>query len=422
MLIILGGIFIGLLRNPEYGGVLAFPRLIAGVLIFVAFNLLLAAGSRNLLERWLLRTRMREVAVLILVLVGVLPQVLQASRVSRAAVERFVPTAVYWPWAAASRFLLAQSIWLSTLALAIYMVIAYWFSRRQFEIGLRYDAASKMRKPAYASEAGTEKTSIIESLFRLPGRFLPDPLGAIVEKEIRSLLRTPRFRLVFLMACIFGLMLYMPALLRGKSRPHSFMTDHLVTIACVYGLLMIGQVTYWNAFGFDRSAAQAYFSFPVSLSNTLAGKNLAVMIFVGAQVLAVIALSVAVRAPVGPVAIAEAVVVTSVAALYWLALGNLSSVHVPRGMDPEKINSMANKMQAVVIWLSPLVLLPIGLAYWARYVFQSDMVFFGLMALAGVLGAVLYWIALDSAVTTAYKRREKIVAALTTRDGPLSIT
>ena len=41
------------------------------------------------------------------------------------------------------------------------------------------------------------------------------------------------------------------------------------------------------------------------------------------------------------------------------------------------MNQMANKMQALSIWTAPVLLLPIGLAYWARAVFGNELVFSG---------------------------------------------
>ena len=44
-----------------------------------------------------------------------------------------------------------------------------------------------------------------------------------------------------------------------------------------YALLLLGDVAFWNVFGFDRSAAQAYFIAPVRLSSVLVSKNLAAL-------------------------------------------------------------------------------------------------------------------------------------------------
>ena len=77
-------------------------------------------------------------------------------------------------------------------------------------------------------------------------------------------------------------------------------------------------------------------------------------------------------------------VVMLIASLYWFSLGNIFSVRMPRAMDPEKMNQMANKMQALSIWTAPFLLLPIGLAYWARAVFESEIVFSGVLLIAAV--------------------------------------
>ncbi len=41
----------------------------------------------------------------------------------------------------------------------------------------------------------TRRAGWSERFYRLPELFLPDPLASIIEKELRSLVRTPRFRL-----------------------------------------------------------------------------------------------------------------------------------------------------------------------------------------------------------------------------------
>ena len=97
-----------------------------------------------------------------------------------------------------------------------------------------------------------------DRLYRLPALVLPDPLGAIVEKELRSLVRTPRFRLVFVMGFSFGLVVWLPMMLRGRVT-HSAVSGNFLTVVSLYALFLLAQVTYGNAFGFDRSAAQTLF-------------------------------------------------------------------------------------------------------------------------------------------------------------------
>ena len=62
-------------------------------------------------------------------------------------------------------------------------------------------------------------------------------------------------------------------------------------------------------------------------------------------------------------------------------------------------------MQAVIVLLFPVALLPVFLAYWARYVFHSGLVFVVLLVVSAVVGTIFYLIAMDSAVSAAIRRR-----------------
>ncbi len=416
MLIVLAGVLVGLFRNPAYTG---FARLFVPMLVFVVLNVLLSAGLRNLIERLLLRKRLRELMVLIRVSAGALPQLMFAMRVRRSAVERFLPNSAFWPWSALSDILLKRSYSTPALDLILCAIAAYLFSRRQFQKSLRSDrhAVSTVRR----AETVDGRVPVAERLYRLPGILLPDPIGAIVEKEIRSLSRTPRFRLVFIMGFSFGLIVWLPTTLRSSGAPHGLMAENFLTVVSIYALILLGQVSYWNSFGFDRSAAQVYFSLPVPFSKALAGKNIAAALFICLEVLMVTAVTLLFRIRLEPLKIVEALAVSLTAGLYLLAMGNLSTVHFPRPMSPEKVTQggAARSLNALVFLFFPIALLPIGLAYWARYVFESEPVFFALLALAAIVGGVFYWIAMDSAVGTALRNREKILAELSRGDGPL---
>ena len=420
MLIIITGMGIGLMRNSLFGGILSVPRILLVTFLFIVLNLLIAAGLRNLMERLLLKRRLREVMVVLLILVSVLPQLLLASKVNPEAMTRYLPASVFWPWGAAGHLLLGLDWQIGTLVLMAALGLAYAFSRWQFAISLRFDPASSSRK-AQVIDQPEGKLSLLDRACLVPRFLFADPLGAIVEKEIRSLIRTPRFRLVFGMSCLFGLLVWTPRVLRGGSAGGA--ADHFLTMVCVYGLVMLGQVMYMNAFGFDRSAAQAWFSLPVSFGRVLVGKNLAAALFVITEMLVVTAIAMVLPIPKSPLRVAEAIVVTLVSGIYLIAFGNLSSVYFPRALSPEKVTQGggSRSLSIILVLCFPIVLLPVGLAYWARYVFGGEVIFFALLALAAVLGAPLYWIALGSSVEAAILRRERILTELAKSDGPLSI-
>jgi ABC-2 type transport system permease protein len=226
--------------------------------------------------------------------------------------------------------------------------------------------------------------------------------------------------MVYAMSCFFGITFFLPALRR--SGLDSFFLQNALTLIALYGLLMLGPISYWNAFGFDRSAVQGYFSWPVKFRSVLVAKNITVALLIVPQILVVAAVAKAVHIPLSPGKFLEALIVILIASLYWFAMGNICSVRIPRAMDPAKMNQMANKIQALSIWAAPVLLLPIVLAYWARAVFDSEFVFGGILAIAAVLGVVFYMVGLDSAAGSAVKGREPMLMQLSRADGPLSIT
>jgi len=421
LLLILSGVAIGLLRNPAFGGWRSLARVPLAVVLFAAFNLMLAAGLRNLIERLLSRKGIREAIALLLMLIGVLPRLLMVTGFANRRLEHVFPTAAnpFWPWGATARCLLGQSAGVRPMAaaavLAGWTVAAYLFGRWQFMRGLRYDF-----QEAQATVVSAKDRPFFERLYRLPSLVLPDPLCAMVEKELRSLVRTPRFRLVFVMGFSFGLVVWLPMMLRGRLT-HSAVSGNFLTVVSLYALFLLAQVTYGNAFGFDGSAAQLYFAAPVPISRALAAKNIAAAIFIFLEIAAVAAACSLLRLGIAAGQIAEAYLVTGIAALYLLAIGNLSSVNYPRPMSALRVSGGGGggRAQGVLFLLYPVALLPVFLAYLARYALDNQIVFYAILALAAALGVAIYWMAMESAGSAARNRREAILAELSRGEGPM---
>ena len=189
----------------------------------------------------------------------------------------------------------------------------------------------------------------------------------------------------------------------------------------LYGLLMLGQISYWNAFGFDRSAIQGYFSWPIRFRDAMVAKNLAVGCLILPQVAVIAIFGRAMHLPASPAKVLETLVVALIAAAYWCTVGNMVSVRMPRPLDPDKLNQMSNKLQALSILASPLLLLPVALAYWARAVLDNQWIFVALLAISAIVGAIFYRIGLDSSVETARRERESLLNQLSRAEGPLSV-
>jgi ABC-2 type transport system permease protein len=417
MLILLAGAMLGLLRNPLYG--LAWsPFILSGALIFAAANVLFSTGARYLLEHLFRRARMKEALTLLIIAVSVTPQILLFANVKKAALLRFAPSQLIWPWAAAARLMLHDRLAFSIPVALAWLGIAWGFGRWQFESALRFDAAGQKKNEAESRFGG-----LAESLFRIPSRFLPDPVAALVEKELRTLVRISRFRIAYFMSCFLGtIVLYFPATMRPHRGGDSFFLENALPFIALYGLLMLGQISYWNSFGFDRSATQGYFSWPIRFRDVLVAKNIAVALLLVPQIVIIAVVAVAARMPFSFERLIETFVVIAIASLYWFSMGNICSVRLPRAMDPERMNQMSNKLQALTILAAPLLLLPLALAYWSRAVFENEYIFAALLMLAAAIGAILYRLGLDSAVAAAQRTRESMLMQLARSDAPLSVT
>ena len=79
----------------------------------------------------------------------------------------------------------------------------------------------------------------------------------------------------------------------------------------------------------------------------------------------------------------------------------------------------SNRGQVLVMLLYPLLLLPVILAYVARWVFGSETAFLAVLAVAAAIGGVLYWLGMESAVETAAAQRQNILLELCREGGPV---
>jgi ABC-2 type transport system permease protein len=414
MLIVLTGTTIGLLLNPllPWWAPLGF-------LPFCAMNLLASVGLRSVLTRLLAQRHVRELTILFLVIAASLPQIIVMSGSHDRVTRLFSsPQSPIWPWAAAGSIAAGQSALFPWLVLLTWTGIAFAFGRWQFERTLRFDrdeaAAPRRKHPA--------KRGWLDRLYRWPSAVFPDPLAAIVEKEIRFLPRSSRFRLAFIMGFSFGLLIWLPMAMRGAARSGSVMAENYLTFVMIYALLLLAEVTFWNCFGFDRGAVQMYFVAGVPLSTVLVAKNIAAAVVVFLEMTAITAVCLVVRMPMTASKLVESVAVIAVFTLYVLAIGNLGSTRFPRPIDPKQSwrTSSAGRFQALLLLIYPAIAVPLSLAYVARWALESEAAFFGVLAFVAVLGGVVYWIALESSVASLERSREAVVAALSERGGPIA--
>ncbi len=408
MVLLLAGITAGLLRNPA---VPAWTPL-AGTVLLLAFNLLLAVGLRSLMERLMGVRRLRELFVLAFIICAALPQLVTITGLPRGLRHVFSqqPAAVL-PWTAAARLDLAAGAGLNAAVLLAWTAGAYVFARRQFRRTLRIDVMSHTSAPTPKRRAGW-----LETLFRLPSLLLRDPLAALLEKELKTLARSPRFRILFLMGFTFGMIIWLPVASRGGR-----VSGNYPLFVSFYAAVLMAEVLMWNQFGFDRAAVQLYYSTPVAMRQVLRAKNLASIAAIVLDITVVLLVCAVLRIPLAGGKVAEAYLVTLVGCLYFLSAGNLSSLYQPRPVDPEQSwgRGSGSRFQWQLLIIFPALVAPISLAYLARYAFSSQAAFFAVLAFDALAGMVVYHVALDSAVRTAERRKEDILATLGRLSGPI---
>jgi len=420
VVLVLTGAGIGILRNP---GLRSWNAL--GLVPFAAFNLVLGVGLRDTIARILARRRIREAAFFLLILSAALPQLLFTRARGfqgrlRAIITREAWTG--WPWKATADFVQGHAQLRSLTILVAWLAVAGLFSYWQFRRTVFFDAEAASARSSGRSAISRLGERAVERFFRFPSMLLGDPLGALVEKEVRFLTRSPRFRLVFLMGFTFGLLVWLPVALGRQEGSPSFLGTNYLTVVSVYSLLLLSEACFWNFFGFDRSAAQIYFLAPIPFARVMIGKNLSALFFIVLEIGMIALVCGLLGMPLRPRTLTESFGVAGVISIFLLAAGNQLSVRQPRAMNPAASfrAGASGRVQAILFVIWPIAFVPVGLAYLARYAFASETAFFAVLAVDAAIGAVVYKLSLDSAVAAAEQLKEQIVTALSRGEGPIT--
>jgi ABC-2 type transport system permease protein len=421
MVLLLCGLFVGLIAagTPHpLGLALAF-------LLFIAFNVLLSAGVRNTIEQIFQRRKLREVVVLLVVSATLLPQVLVWSERAREVAYwllqggRAVP---YWvmPSGLAARLAVGEWVWGDLALLCGMIATAAVFGYRQFRSGCLPD--NSFASAAVPIPRPGRRLSLRERLVRAPSRVLLDPIGALVEKEIVYLWRSPRFRLPFFMGFTFGVIAWVPLMKQWESSLGRWMESSSVTLISLYALLLLGPVLFLNRFGFDRGAARFYFWLPLSMRRLLLAKNLTSLLYGLLEVALVAVTCTLIGLTITLPQLVEAFGVSLIALLYLLSVGNHMSVRFPSMSNPDRVSRAGpghGVTGMVQFLLFPLALSPILAAFVIRHRSSGQEGFLAMLAVAAVGGCLLYLAVLDRSARYADQNRELLLSHLSQGEGPV---
>jgi ABC-2 type transport system permease protein len=418
MILVLTGAFIGLLLHP-YVPALA-PLLL---LLYIPFNLFLSLAIRQLILHSFAGKRVRELLTILLISIGVLPQLLLHSQSAQRLVTHTlrISEGRGTPWREVAMLSSGPVSILSLGIILLWILSVYFLAQWSFQKIFNEQqsvggTASKLRSEARPRG----KSSLLQRAFELPGHVLRDPTAALLEKELRSLLRMPRFRVMFGMACIFGILIFIPMTFRGSGT--GFVANNFLPMVSLYGLLLLGDVLIWNVFGFDRYAAQLYFVAPVRFETVLKAKNLASVVFIMLQTAIVCVFVAALRMVITPLSVINAFAASAVAAVFFLGIGNLTSVAIPKPMNPAETfrKQSSGKMQLSFFATTLGMFLLLGSAFAARWALQTNWALLGVLAFEFVIGLIVYHIATESAVERGIQERERILDELLKSVSPIS--
>jgi hypothetical protein len=410
MLTLLCGGFAGLLLRRD-----VFPLAPFFLLLFVSFALFLQLALRDFVLHSFSRNRFREIATISLAALALLPRLL----VSKSTLPLLKPyllmaaNGAAAPWHEIAGLSAGHFSFDAVMAILCWNVMAGVVARRQFMKSLNRE--DSFRPAAIFNFASARSADVIGRLTRA----LPDPFGALFEKELRSLIRMPRFRVIFGMACVFGVFVFMT--LSSNSGRFSFMSQNMLPMASLYGLLLLSDVLLMNVFGFDRGATQIYFVTPPAVSLAVRAKNLAAVVFIALQSLAVPLLSLLFRVQFSWLSLAAGLLSGAVVAVFLLAAGNLLSVYLPRPINPRNPfrQQAGGKVQLWLLACTLGMFALVGAAFFARWATDRDWVVLAILGLELAIGVLVYWISLDSALEEAMKSRERIVSVLSQNASPM---
>jgi ABC-2 type transport system permease protein len=408
IVVILGGV-IGLARRADVPAIAALS-----LLLFIPFNLFLQLAVRDFIIHAFERNRFREIITIIFISIGVLPQLLIRTGLGMRMKPYFLLFANGrgTPWHASASLSLAHSPLINLAALTAWTALAFVLARWQFARGLVKD--DSFRSISAASNARKDTSPILDSITNL----FQDPIAALVQKELRSLLRMPRFRVMLGMACVFSTVLFLPMVMREND--HSVFRQNYFPFANLYALLLISDGLMLNIFGTDRAAAQLYFLSPTPFVTVIKAKNLVAWLFVVFINLLIATITFFVTR-LSAVSMLAGFLASAVAAIHLMWAGNLLSVMMPRPSDPSSTMQKrgSGKVQLWVFACTIGMAILEGFAYLARWAFDSEWALLGVLSFELVVGYVIYRIALDSAVERALAGRERMIDALSKTSTPI---
>ncbi len=238
----------------------------------------------------------------------------------------------------------------------------------------------------------------------------PGPIAAVMEKELRTLLRTLPL-LYAIGAPLLLVLVFSGAFIRNGPQAHIF--PLALPLCIVYAQLGFTRLFY-NNLGAEGMGIQLYFLSPTPMRTVLLAKNLFHSVLFGLTILVAGTLAILRLGEPDGVVVAATVAWLLFSLPANLAAGNIFSLTMPYRVNPGRITrqggSQANALGAL---LAQLVAMGLGAAVFGLCWYLDKMWLAVPIFLVLAAGAIVVWMrGLSNADAMANKRRDSLIAAL----------
>jgi len=288
---------------------------------------------------------------------------------------------------------------------AILIVISYWLSRRAILGGGRkIRARVKSEVVSRSSYTGWE----------IP--LLPPELSAVVEKELRYLMRNAQVRTLTLAPLIVLVVRFMNRRRFGQGSPFSaeflkYGEGLMATVGVLYVFLILGG-PFGNQFALDHAGMRTMILSPVDRKNILLGKNIAMsalaLVFSGGLLLVN-------ELVFGDISLSALLFTTLSCAIFVpliSVVGNSLSIRFPKRMKfGKRLNSSGVAGLLMIPTILALTLAPLA-ATAAGYVAQSLLIEYVTLAALAALAVTFYLFVIDSQGDALQRRELEVLEAV----------
>ena len=407
------------------------PWAAAGAALFAFFNIVLAQTIFAWIERWLARRKTREIVMVLFFFVifgfqfiGPAMRHWSGHRVDVGALAAWVPWAAWLPPGLAFHGL-GQALagaWAPAAGALLLLAGCAAATTALLGVRLRADFRGELLGEGAAPPAKAKveaKPRAAAARFEVPG--FSGVAGAVAQKELRYLLRSPMMFFSLAMPVVILVLFRMEAFSPGRGggrAGHALAQGALggfaFPIGAAYALLMLMNLVF-NVFGTDGAGVQMYFMVPVRIGQVLRGKNLAHATLLGAETVILFVAAWLIGGPPIPWTVAATLLGLGFGLLCDFSVGNLVSLYLPKKIDLSRLGrqNARGTTGLIALALQGGMALLVAIAVGGGLLFHRTWLALALLALLCGLAAAAYGLVLERVDGIAAGRRETLTAELT---------